>query len=346
MEQLMQVQGKNIPSCGGSAVMNQCGFVARTIAGAVLAAAASGAWAQAAAVDSYPSKPVRFLSPFSAGGGTDTVARALAQLLGESLGRTFVVDNRAGAEGTIGTELGARAQPDGYTLLLANLGTLTIAPNLRKVNYDPMKDFSYITLTTESSSILVVHPSVPARSVGEFVKLAKAKPGGFNYAASSAATMLPMELFKQMAGIELTHVPYKGTGPSITAMLGGETQVMFGGAINTVIHVRNGRLRALAVAGGRRASALPNVPTVAESGYPGYNADSWNGVVAPAGMPKPLVARLNGAIQRVVLSPRFKEVMAGDGADPVVSTPEAFFERVRTDHAKWKQVIDRVGLRG
>lgn len=305
-----------------------------------LACAQSGA-----AVDRYPSKPVRFLSPFSAGGGTDTVARALAQLLGESLGRTFVVDNRAGAEGTIGTELGARAQPDGYTLLLANLGTLTIAPNLRKVNYDPTKDFSFITLTTESSSIFVVHPSVPAKTLPDFVTLAKAKPRSFNYAASSAATMLPMELFKQMAGIDLTHVPYKGTGPSLTAMLGGETQVMFGGAINTVLHVRSGRLRALAVAGGRRSSGLPNVPTVAESGYPGYNADSWNGVVGPAGMPKPLIARLNSEIQKVVLSPRFKEIMAGDGADPAVSTPEAFFERVRTDHAKWKQVIDKVGLR-
>lgn len=314
--------------------------------GSILLASAGLCHAQSgSSVDRYPSKPVRFLSPFSAGGGTDTVARALAQLLGESLGRTFVVDNRAGAEGTIGTELGARAQPDGYTLLLANLGTLTIAPNLRKVSYDPTKDFSFITLTTESSSIFVVHPSVPAKTLPEFVTLAKAKPRSFNYAASSAATMLPMELFKQMAGIDLTHVPYKGTGPSLTAMLGGETQVMFGGAINTVLHVRTGRLRALAVAGGRRASGLPNVPTVAESGYPGYNADSWNGVVGPTGMSKPLVARLNGEIQRVVLSPRFKEVMAGDGADPAVSTPEAFADRVRADHAKWRQVIDKVGLR-
>lgn len=321
-------------------------FLGRVALVGMLAASGSAlAQTGSAAVDRYPSKPVRFISPFSAGGGTDTVARALAQLLGESLGRTFLVDNRAGAEGTIGTELGARASADGYTLLLANLGTLTIAPNLRKVNYDPVNDFTFITLTTESSSILVVHPSVQARTVKEFVALAKVKPGAFNYAASSAATMLPMELFKQMAGIELTHVPYKGTGPSLTAMLGGETQVMFGGAINTVLHVRSGRLRALAVAGGKRASGLPDVPTVAESGFPGYNADSWNGVVGPAAMPKPLVARLNHEIHKVVLSPRFKEIMAGDGADPSVSTPEVFFERVRADYAKWKRVIEKVGIK-
>lgn len=294
----------------------------------------------------YPVKPVRFISPFSAGGGTDTVARAIAQLLGESLGRTFVVDNRSGAEGTIGTELGARAPADGYTLLLANLGTLTIAPNLRKVSYDSIKDFAPITLATESAAILVVHPSLPVKTLKEFIALAKARGGQINYGASSAATMLPMEMLKQMAGgIELTHVPYKGTGPALTAMLGGEVQAMFGGAINTILHVRSGRLRALAVAGSKRASGLPDVPTVAESGFPGYEADSWNGVLAPAGTPRALVMRLNQDIGKVVLSPRFREIMAGDGADPVVSTPEAFVQRIRVDYAKWRQVIDKTGLR-
>jgi tripartite-type tricarboxylate transporter receptor subunit TctC len=293
----------------------------------------------------YPVKPVRFISPFSAGGGTDTVARALAQLLGESLGRTFVVDNRAGAEGTIGTAIGARAPADGYTLLLANLGTLTIAPNLRKVPYDSMKDFAPITLTTESSAILVVHPSLPVKTLKDFIALARARAGQINYGASSTATMLPMEMLKQMAGMDLMHIPYKGTGPALTAMLGGEVQVMFGGAINTILHVRSGRLRALAVAGSRRASGLPDVPTVAESGYPGYDADSWNGVLAPAGTPRALVVRLNGEIHKVVQSPRFREIMAGDGADPFVSTPEGFAERIRVDYAKWRQVIEKTGLR-
>ena len=293
----------------------------------------------------YPVKPVRLVSPFSAGGGTDTVARALSQLLGESLGRTFVVDNRAGAEGTIGTEIGARAPADGYTLLLANLGTLTIAPNLRKVPYDPLRDFAPITLATESSSILVVHPALPVKTLKDFVALAKARAGQINYGASSAATMLPMEMLKQMAGMDLTHIPYKGTGPALTAMLGGEVQAMFGGAINTILHVRSGRLRALAVAGSRRAIGLPDVPTVAESGYPGYEADSWNGVLAPAGTPRALVMRLNEDIHKVVLSRRFREIMAGDGADPAVSTPEAFTERIRFDYAKWRQVIEKIGLR-
>lgn len=293
----------------------------------------------------YPVKPVRLISPFSPGGGTDTVARALSQLLGESLGRTFVVDNRAGAEGTIGTEIGARAPADGYTLLLANLGTLTIAPNLRKVPYDSIRDFAPITLTTESAAILVVHPSLPVTTLQDFIALAKARSGQINYGASSAATMLPMEMLKQMAAMDLTHIPYKGTGPALVAMLGGEVQAMFGGAINTILHVRSGRLRALAVAGSRRASGLPDVPTVAESGYPGYEADSWNGVLAPAGTPRALVMRLNEDIHKVVQSPRFREIMAGDGADPVVSTPEAFAERIRIDYAKWRQVIEKVGLR-
>lgn len=314
----------------------------------LLLTASTMAYAQAPgafAPERYPVKPVRFISPFSAGGGTDTVARALAQLLGESLGRIFVVDNRAGADGTIGTEIGARAPADGYTLLLANLGTLTIVPNLRKVPYDPIRDFAPITLATESASILVVHPSLPVKTLKDFVALAKARSGQINYGASSAATMLPMEMLKQMAGMDLTHIPYKGTGPALAAMLGGEVQAMFGGAINTTLHVRNGRLRALAVAGSRRANGIPDVPTVAESGYPGYEADSWNGVLAPAGTPRALVMRLNGDIHKVVQSRRFREIMAGDGAEPVVSTPEAFAERIRMDYAKWRQVIEKVGLR-
>jgi len=230
---------------------------------------AIGAERRLSPVDDYPTKPVRFVSPFSPGGGTDTVGRALTQRLSEAMGRQFVVDNRSGAEGVIGTDLVAKAPPDGYTLLLANLGTFSLTPNLRKVPYDPLRDFAAITQTTASSTVLVVNPSLPVRTVEELVALAKAKPGVLNYGASSNGTALPMEMFKMMTGINLSHVPYKGTGPALIGIMSGEVQVMFGGSIVTVPQVKAGKLRALAVAGDRRTAALPDIPTIAEAGLPG-----------------------------------------------------------------------------
>jgi tripartite-type tricarboxylate transporter receptor subunit TctC len=300
---------------------------------AVLLLAAPAAQAQA----DYPVKPVRFISPFAPGGGTDTVARALAQRMGESLGKTFIVDNRPGAEGSIGTELGAKSPPDGYTLLVVNLGTLAINPNLRKLNYDPLRDFAPVVQTTSSSTVLVVHPSLPVKNTRELVALAKAKP--LNYGASSSATFLPMELFKQMAKVEITHIPYKGTGPALTGILSGEVQMMFGGAINTVPQVRSGKLRALAVAGDRRARALPDVPTVAESGFPGYEANSWNGIAAPARTPKPIIARLNSEMLRILALKEVVDYMTADGAEPAGNTPEHFAAYIRSEHAKWAKVI-------
>ncbi len=290
-----------------------------------------------AAQGAYPVKPVRFISPFAPGGGTDTVARALAQRMGDALGKTFIVDNRPGAEGIIGTELGAKSPPDGYTLLVANLGTLAINPNLRKVPYDPLRDFAPVIQTTSSSTVLVVHPSLPAKSVRDLVALARAKP--LNYGASSSATFLPMEMLKQMAKFEMTHVPYKGTGPALTGILSGEVQAMFGGAINTVPQVRSGKLRALAVAGDRRARALPDVPTVAESGFPGYEANSWNGIVAPAGTPRAIVARLNGEMLKILALKEVVDYMTADGAEPAGNTPEHFGSYIRSEHAKWQRVI-------
>ncbi len=291
----------------------------------------------AAAQGAYPVKPVRFISPFAPGGGTDTVGRALAQRLGDALGKTFIVDNRPGAEGIIGTELGAKSPPDGYTLLVANLGTLAINPNLRKVPYDPLRDFAPVIQTTSSSTVLVVHPSLPVKSVRDLVALARTKP--LNYGASSSATFLPMELLKQMAKFEMTHVPYKGTGPALTGILSGEVQAMFGGAINTVPQVRSGKLRALAVAGDRRARALPDVPTVAESGFPGYEANTWNGIVAPAGTPRAIVARLNAEMLKILALKEVVDYMTADGAEPAGNTPEHFAALIRNDHGKWRQVI-------
>ena len=304
-----------------------------------VAVAVAACWAMGAgaASNDYPSKPVRFISPFSAGGGTDTVARALALRLGDALGKAFIVDNRPGAEGIIGTELGAKSPPDGYTLLVGNLGTLAINPNLRKVPYDPLRDFAPIIQTTASSTVLVVHPSLPVKNVRELVALAKTR--SLNYGASSSATFLPMELFKQMAKIDMTHIPYKGTGPTLTGILSGEVQVMFGGAINTVPLVKGGKLRALAVAGDRRAKALPDVPTVAESGFPGYEANTWNGMLAPAGTPRAIVMRLNQEMLKILGTREVIDYMTADGAEPAGGTPEQFATCIRIDHAKWAGVI-------
>ncbi len=306
-------------------------FVALLIAVMLLAAG------PVAAQGDYPVKSVRLISPFAPGGGTDTVARALAQRLGEALGKTFIVDNRPGAEGSIGTELGAKSPPDGYTLLVVNLGTLAINPNLRKLNYDPLRDFAPVVQTTSSSTVLVVHPSLPVKNTRELVALAKTK--SLNYGASSSATFLPMELFKQMAKVDITHVPYKGTGPALTGILSGEVQMLFGGAINTVPQVRSGKLRALAVAGDRRARALPDVPTVAESGFPGYEANSWNGIAAPARTPKPIITRLNSEMLRILALKEVVDYMTADGAEPAGNTPEHFAVYIRSEHAKWAKVI-------
>jgi tripartite-type tricarboxylate transporter receptor subunit TctC len=291
----------------------------------------------AAASNDYPSKPVRFISPFAPGGGTDTVARALALRLGDALGRTFIVDNRPGAEGIIGTELGARSPADGYTLLVGNLGTLAINPNLRKVPYDPLRDFAPLVQTTSSSTVLVVHPSLPVKNVKELVALAKTR--SLNYGASSSATFLPMELFKQMAKIDMTHIPYKGTGPALSGILSGEVQVLFGGSINTTPQVKSGKLRALAVAGDRRAKALPDVPTVAEAGFPGYEANSWNGMLAPAGTPRAIVQRLNAEMLKILGSREVIDYMTADGAEPAGGSPEQFAAYIRSEHAKWAKVI-------
>lgn len=297
------------------------------------------------AADNYPSKPVRFISPFSAGGGTDAVGRIIASRLSDMMGRSFVVDNRGGADGAIGTEIAAKSAPDGYTLLVANMGTFCITPNLRKTPYDPLRDFAYITQTTASASALVVHPNLPARSLKEFVALAKAKPGEFNYGTSSNATALPMELLSSMAGMRLTRVSYKGTGPAVIGLMSGEVHVMFSGAIATVPHVRGGRLRAIAVAGDKRARALPDVPTVAEQGYPGYEANSWNGIVAPAATSRAIVNRLNTAIIKVLQMRDVRDHMIADGAEPAHGTPEEFAALISTGHAKWGKVIDTAGLK-
>ena len=299
-----------------------------------------------ASTTDFPNKPVRFISPFSPGGGTDTVARMLAARMGEQLGRVFVVDNRGGAEGVLGTELGAKAPPDGYTLLVANLGTFSMTPNLRKVSYDPLRDFAPITQTIASATVLTVSPTLAVHTLKDFVELAKSKAGRLNYAAGSNATALPMDMLRQIAGFNITAVPYKGSAPSVLAVVSSEVSALFGGAIITVPHVKGERLRALALAGDRRTQALPDIPTIAESGYPGYEANSWNGIVAPAGTPRAIIEKLNLAIVKVLRTAEVKNYMVNDGADSAPSAPDDFAAFLRADHAKWARVIRMAGLRG
>ena len=261
------------------------------------------------------------------------------------LGRVFVVDNRGGAEGVLGTELAAKAPLDGYNVLVANLGTFSMTPNLRKVSYDPLRDFAPITQTIASATVLTVSPTLAVHTLKDFVELAKSKAGRLNYAAGSNATALPMDMLRQIAGFNITAVPYKGSAPSVLAVVSSEVSALFGGAIITVPHVKGERLRALALAGDRRTQALPDIPTIAESGYPGYESNSWNGIAAPAGIPRVIIKKLNLAIVKVLRTAEVKQYMVNDGADPAPSAPDDFAVFLRADHAKWARVIRVAGLR-
>jgi len=294
----------------------------------------------------YPTRPVRVVLPFPPGGGADVIARSVFEHLSVALGQPFVMDNRGGADGVVGTAIAARAPADGYTLCVGNLGTMAITPNLdTKVPYNPMQDFVGVGMLTTSSTVLVVHPSVPARTLWEFVVLAKTKPGKLNYATSSPATMLPMEMFKLMASIEVEQIPYKGTAAAMNDIIGGHVHAMFGGSLATVPQVKSGRLRALAVAGTVRTPALPDVPTIAESGFPDYSADTWNGVFAPAGTPQTIVDKLNLTIITALATPAIRDQIDRDGAVPGSGSSREFTARVAADHAKWSVMIDRLGLR-
>jgi tripartite-type tricarboxylate transporter receptor subunit TctC len=296
----------------------------------------------------YPDKPIRLIVPFPAGGATDFMARSLAQKLSERLGQPIVVDNRGGAGGTIGAEAVASAPPDGYTLLFSTMGVLAINPSLYdKLRYDPVKDFVPVSLTHATANLLVVHPSVPAKDVKELIALAKAKPGTltFGSAGNGTSSHLSGELFKSMAGIDITHVPYKGTGPALTDLLTGRISMM----IDTVsVHVENvnaGKLRALGVTSAKRTPSLPNVPTIAEAGVSGFDVSIWLGVLAPAKTPSDVVARLSGEISKVMAEPEMKAQLAKAGIDPLTSTPEEFAATIKSDMVKWGKVVKASGAR-
>jgi tripartite-type tricarboxylate transporter receptor subunit TctC len=318
------------------------------VARLLLALAALPLSASVFAQGSYPDKPVRLILPFPAGGATDFMARTLAQKLGERLGQSVPVDNRAGAGGAVAAEAVAKAAPDGYTLFFATMGTLAINPSLYpKLSYDPQKDFAPIAITHATANVLVVHPQVPAKNVTELIALAKAKPTDltFGSAGNGSSSHLAGEYFKSLAGIEMTHVPYKGTSPALVDLLSGRISMMF----DTIqVHVENiaaGKVRALGVTSAERTPALPNVPTIAESGLPGYDVSIWLGVLAPAATPRPVITRLNGEIVKVMGEAEMKKQMQGAGIDARSSTPEQFAATIKADALKWGRIVKTAGAR-
>ena len=302
----------------------------------------------AATAQTYPAKPVRFIVPFAPGGSTDLVARVLAQRLPEALGQAVVVDNRGGAGGVIGAELAARAPADGYTIVLGSPGPLTINPNLlAKMPYDTLRDFSPISLATISPFILVLHPSVPARSVRELIALARAKPGQLNYgsAGNGSVDHFSAEQFKSLTGINLVHIPYKGAGPAVTDLVGGHLDLMFENLPTVLPHVRSGKLRALAVGTKKRSALVPEYPTISEAGVPGYESSTAFGVLAPAKTPAAVIDRLNREIVKILNSPDVKERLSAQGLEAVGGTPQQYAAHLREELAKYGRIVKAAGIR-
>ena len=308
--------------------------------------AAAPALAQPAG-ESYPSKPIRLILPFPPGGGTDILGRIIAERLTTQLGQPVVIENRGGAGGNVGAEAAAHSAPDGYTLVLV-APSLAISPSLyTKLNYDPVKDFAPVSLVGSVPNVMVINPGVPARNLAEFIALAKSKPGGMNFGSGGPGTSnhLAGELFNIEAGVKLVHVPYKGVNLAMNDVIAGQVQLVVIGIPAALPFIRAGRLRALAVVAPKRLAALPDVPTVAEAGLPNYEVTTWYGVLAPAGTPKPIVARLNAEIVRVMHAPDLQERFAATGTEPRTSTPEEFAEFIRQEMAKWGKVVRQAGLK-
>jgi tripartite-type tricarboxylate transporter receptor subunit TctC len=296
---------------------------------------------------SYPHGPVRVIVPFPPGGGVDAAGRLVSQKLSEALGRPFVVENRPGANGMIGSELAAKAAKDGYTLMVNGANFVTTPSLYSKATYDPEKDFDPVSLIAHAPNVLVVHPSLPVKSVKELIALARARPGQVNFAGSGSGSTphLAAELFNTLAHVKMVHVPYRGTGPAIVGIMSGEASVMFMPATNAVPLVKAGRMRALAVTTRERVPAMPELPTVAESGLQGYESSQWYGMLAPAGSPADVLSLLNSQLAKIMQAPEMKQRLAGDGLVAVGSTREAFAAHIRTETAKWSKVIKQSGAR-
>ena len=301
----------------------------------------------ASAQQGYPARPIRFIVPFAPGGGTDFMARLVSQKLGERLGQQIIVDNRAGAGGTVGSNLVAKAAPDGYTLLLGQVSPLAISPHLEKVPYDPVRDFSAASLLASSYHVLVVHPSLPVKSVKDLVALAKARPGQINYGSSGAGTNLFLiaELFKATTGTDIVHIPYKGTAPAVIAILSGESQMMFGGITGVLSHVESNRLRALGVTSPRRSPLLPRVPTLIESGLRGVDAASWYALLGPAGLPREILDRLSHEVAQLAANADYRAQLEKQAFEPHSTRPDEYPAFIKAELAKWAKVIKAAGIK-
>jgi tripartite-type tricarboxylate transporter receptor subunit TctC len=296
----------------------------------------------------YPSKPIRLIVPFAAGGGNDNVARLVGKALSGSLGQQVVIDNRPGAGGVLGAELAAKSAPDGYTLFLGGVGSHAINPNLHeRLPYDPIKDFAPVALLASAPLMLVVHPSVPAGSTREFIALARLKPGRLNYASngSGSSSHLAAVMFEAMAGVEMVHVPYKGLSPALADLLSGRVQLMFSSVVAILPHIKAGKLRGLAVTASKRLALMPELPTLAESGLAGYEASSWYGVLAPAGTPEEVVARLNAEMVKALDQPEVRNSLLGEGAEPVGGPPEKFAAHIKSEKERLGKLIRDAKIR-
>jgi len=307
----------------------------------VLFLQAAGVYAQ----QNYPNKPVRLIVPFAPGGGTDIIARMLAQKLTESFKQTVIVDNRPGGGGIIGIEAAVRANPDGYTMILLTTGYTTNAA-LNKLPYDPVNDVAPIGLVGETGFVVALHPSIPVKSIKELIAYDKASPGKINYgsAGTGGITHIATELLNYMAGTKMTHVPYKGAGPALNDLFGGQIQLLLAGTLPMIPHVRANRLRGIAITSAKRSNAVPDIPTVGES-VPGYEAVLWFAVLGPKALPKDIVARWNKEIDRILQLPDIKERMANDGTEPVGGSPERFREVLARDIAKWQKVVKAANIK-
>jgi len=311
-----------------------------------VAAIACAIAAAPAMAQNYPTKAIRIIAPFAPGGGTDFIARVAATKMTESLGQTVIVDNRPGAGGTLGAELGAKSPADGYTLTLI-AGSYAVNPSLYKVNFDSNNDITPIIQLSQGPFLVVVHPALPVKNIKDLIALAKKKPDGLIYASSGAGSIIHLatELFSDMAGVKMIHVPYKGTGPALTDTIAGQTQLLFSSIAVAVPQVRSNRLRAIAVTTPKRVDAFPDVPTINESGLKGYETVLWHGLIGPKGLPRPIVDRLNGDLNKILQAKDMQEKLAGDGVTAAGGTPEQFGTTIRRDIETWRKVVQKANVK-